>query len=129
MITDENLDKYKNIIKSKPYFSLMEYGDTYYFGLILNNIDFICTFYDLEKIQEIHVDKFLNFVEQWWWESNRKEPINLFLGSKMQEFVYAIKHLSAKEMKIIMGYNITIEEKKVKKRNTRKRVVYHKVNN
>lgn len=107
----------------------MEYGDTYYFGLILNNIDFICTFYDLEKIQEIHVDKFLNFVEQWWWESNRKEPINLFLGSKMQEFVYAIKHLSAKEMKIIMGYNITIEEKKVKKRNTRKRVVYHKVNN
>jgi hypothetical protein len=57
--------------------------------------------------------------EIWWWESNRKIPINIFLKKEMQFFRYAIKTFSSKDIEVIFGPTVNlseIAEKRIKRK-------------
>jgi hypothetical protein len=62
---------------------------------------------------------FLEMGETWWWESNRKIPINIFLKSEMQIFRPYIKTFNSKDVELIFGplVNLSeIAEKRVKRK-------------
>lgn len=80
------------------------YGEFEYIGVIQNSDDSITTVYDFGAIKEAKVkEKFLNLAEQWWWESNRKIPINLFLKKDWAEFKVYLRTLNSKNVEVKFG--------------------------
>jgi hypothetical protein len=62
---------------------------------------------------------FLEMGEVWWWESNRKIPINIFLKKEMQIFRPFIKTFNSKDAELVFGplVNLSeIAEKRVKRK-------------
>ena len=62
---------------------------------------------------------FLEMGEAWWWESNRKIPINIFLKQEMQIFRPFIKTFNAKDVELMFGPTVNlseIAEKRVKRK-------------
>ena len=76
--------------------------------------------YDISAIKSDEEKKiFLEMGEAWWWESNRKIPINIFLKKEMQTFRYAIKTFNSKDTEIVFGpvVNLSeIAEKRIKRK-------------
>ena len=68
---------------------------------------------DLEK------QGFLELGEQWWWESNRKIPINIFLKGELNMYRRYIKTLNSKDIELVFGPIVNlneIAEKRVKRK-------------
>jgi hypothetical protein len=62
---------------------------------------------------------FLELGESWWWESNRKIPINIFLKKEMGMFRHTIKTFNSKDVEILFGPTVNlseIAEKRVKRK-------------
>jgi hypothetical protein len=63
--------------------------------------------------------KFLELGEVWWWESNRKIPINIFLKEDMTLFRYMIKTFNSKDVSVVFGPTVNlcdIAEKRTKRK-------------
>jgi hypothetical protein len=93
-----------NINNQLPFISVIQYGDNEYVGIIINQDNFVTSFYDLSliKVSEDR-SKILELGEVWWWESKHRIPINIFLNGDMDEFQYAIKTFNTKDVRIVMG--------------------------
>lgn len=107
-----------NIEEQLPFISVIHYGDSEYVGIIINQDQFVTSFYDLESI----VDKaaFLEIGEIWWWESNRQLPINIFLRKEMEPYKESIKTFNSKDVRVILGPVVNISNlsvKRVKRKN------------
>jgi hypothetical protein len=62
---------------------------------------------------------FLEMGETWWWESNRKIPINIFLKREMQAFRPFIKTFNSKDVELVFGPVVNLSEvaeKRVKRK-------------
>ena len=103
-----------------PFISCLKSNDREYVGIIVNCDDYVSSMYDLSMI--IDEDKkvlFLELGEVWWWESNRKIPINIFLKKEMQPFKPYIKTFSSKDVEMIFGPTVNlseIAEKRIKRK-------------
>jgi hypothetical protein len=87
-----------------PFISLCVYADTEYIGIIQNRDILVTTFYDFGSLHDIdQKKKFLELANVWWYESNRKIPINIFLKTEWQEFRFCIKTFINKDLEIIHG--------------------------
>jgi hypothetical protein len=81
---------------------------------------YVASIYDISLIRDIG-DKnlFLELGESWWWESNRKIPINIFLKKEMIMFRHTIKTFNSKDVEILFGPTVNlseIAEKRVKRK-------------
>jgi hypothetical protein len=89
-------------------------------GLIINNDTYITSIYDIAVLRSGDERRiFLEMGEVWWWESNRKIPINIFLKKEMQLFKYTIKTFNSKDTVIVFGPTVNlseIAEKRVKRK-------------
>jgi len=88
-------------------------------GIIINLDTHVTSIYDIELIRTNDRKNFLELGETWWWESNRKLPINIFLKKEMQEFKYAIKTFNSKDVEVIFGPTVNlseIAEKRIKRK-------------
>jgi hypothetical protein len=68
---------------------------------------------DLEK------QLFLELGETWWWESNRRIPINIFLKEGMIVYRPYIKTFNSKDVEVVFGPTVNlgdIAEKRIKRR-------------
>jgi len=109
-----------NIEQNLPFISVLNYGDNEYVGIIINQDQFVTSFYDLNSIktpEELAI--FLEIGETWWWESNRQFPINIFCRDEIQPFSYAIKTFNSKDARVILGpvvnlMNLTLKRVKRK---------------
>ena len=103
-----------------PFISCLKSNDREYVGIIVNCDDYVASIYDLSMIiNEQHRVLFLEMGEVWWWESNRKIPINIFLKKEMQLFRPFIKTFNSKDAELIFGplVNLSeIAEKRVKRK-------------
>ena len=103
-----------------PFISCLKSNDKEYVGIIINCDDYVSSIYDLSMIIEENEKKsFLNLGEVWWWESNRKIPINIFLKKEMQAFKPYIKTFSSKDVEILFGPSVNlseIAEKRIKRK-------------
>ena len=103
-----------------PFVSCVKSNDVEYVGIIINLDSFVTSIYDISKIQTEDDRKlFLEMGETWWWESNRKIPINIFLKKEMQVFKYAIKTFNSKDIELVFGPAVNlseIAEKRIKRK-------------
>lgn len=103
-----------------PFISCLKSNDKEYVGIVINFDDYVASIYDLSMILgESERALFLEMGETWWWESNRKIPINIFLKTEMQLFRPFIKTFNAKDVELLFGpiVNLSeIAEKRIKRK-------------
>jgi hypothetical protein len=103
-----------------PFVSCVKSNDIEYVGIVINFDNFVTSIYDISVIKTDDERRlFLEMGEVWWWESNRKIPINIFLKKEMQLFRYAIKTFNSKDVTVIFGPTVNlseIAEKRVKRK-------------
>lgn len=114
------MSSYKTFQENYPFISCIKSNDIEYVGVIINFDNHIASIYDISLIrtdQERAI--FLEMGEVWWWESNRRIPINIFLKKEMQIFRYAIKTFNSKDVELIFGHSVNlseIAEKRIKRK-------------
>ena len=103
-----------------PFVSCVKSNDIEYVGIVINFDNFVTSIYDITVIKTDDERKlFLEMGEIWWWESNRKIPINIFLKKEMQIFRYAIKTFNSKDIELVFGPSVNlseIAEKRIKRK-------------
>ena len=110
----------KNLQENFPFISVVNYASDEYVGIIINQNSFITSMYDYSAIRnEASKKKFLELGEVWWWESNRKIPINIFLSQEIKDFNYAIKNFTTKDVDVLLGPTTSLNDiiiKRVKRK-------------
>jgi len=82
-----------------PFITCLKSNDKEYVGIVINYDTSVVSIYDLSMITGPSERKFfLEMGETWWWESNRKIPINIFLKREMQAFRPFIKTFNSKDV-------------------------------
>lgn len=110
----------ENVTEQLPFVSVLNYGDEEYVGIIINQDQYVTSFYDLNSIKTPEEKTmFLELGETWWWESNRQVPISIFLRIPIEPFRYAIKTFNSKDVRIVLGpvvnlMNLTVKRVKRK---------------
>jgi hypothetical protein len=93
-----------NIEQNLPFISVINYGENEYVGIIINQDQFVTSFYDLNAIKTPEEKTvFLDIGETWWWESNRQFPINIFCREQIYPFNYCIKTFNSKDVRVLLG--------------------------
>jgi hypothetical protein len=93
-----------NIEQNLPFISVLNYGEEEYVGIVINQDQYVTSFYDLNAIKTPEEKAvFLQIGETWWWESNRQFPINIFCRVQIQPFHYAVKTFNSKDVRVILG--------------------------
>ena len=111
---------FETLGKKFPFLSLIRKGDLEYVGIVQNQDNQVTSFYDYGRIM-LPQDKakFLKLGEIWWWESNRKIPINIFLKQDFQYFRSTLVTLSTKDIDIVHGPVVRLDDiakKRIKRR-------------
>jgi hypothetical protein len=110
----------EDIEQNLPFISVINYGGEEYIGIIINQDQFVTSFYDLNAIKTPEEKQaFLEVGETWWWESNRQFPISIFCKEQIHPFAYAIKTFNSKDVRVILGpvvnlMNLTLKRVKRK---------------
>jgi hypothetical protein len=103
-----------------PFITCIKSNETEYLGIIINLDSYVASIYDISVIKDTEEkNQFLELGEVWWWESNRRIPINIFLKTEMVLFRYAIKTFNSKDVEVIFGPTVNlseIAEKRVKRK-------------
>jgi hypothetical protein len=87
-----------------PYMTVINYVDKEFVGIVINQDTQITSMYDYANIRTDEEKKhFLELGEAWWWESNRKLPINIFMPTEMLAYKNAIRNFATKDVKIVLG--------------------------
>ena len=111
---------FETLGKKFPFLSLIRKGDLEYVGIVQNQDNQVTSFYDYGRLM-LPPDKakFLKLGEIWWWESNRKIPINIFLKQDFQYFRTTLVTLSTKDINIVHGPVVRLDDiakKRIKRR-------------
>ena len=110
-----------NTLKDKfPFLSLIQKGDMEFVGIVQNQDNNVISFYDYGRLMSPQ-DKmrYLKCGEIWWYESNRKLPINIFLKGDFRYFRTTLVTLNSKDIQIVEGPTVKLSEiskKRIKRR-------------
>ena len=104
-------DSYKKLLDQYPFISYITYGGNDYIGIIQNSDEIITTIYDYAALRTLaQKTAYLELADQWWWESNRLVPINVFLKQDWVEFRVCLKTFNSKDVEIKHGPYISLKE-------------------
>ena len=95
---------FEKLAEKYPFITLCVYANAEYIGVVQNRDDAVTTIYDFGSVltQDEKVE-YLELAAQWWWESNRSIPINIFLRGDWEKFKYTLKTFSNKDLEILHG--------------------------
>ena len=111
---------FKTLRDKFPFLSLLQKGDMEFVGIVQNQDNNVISFYDYGRLMSPQ-DKmrYLKCGEIWWYESNRKLPINIFLKGDFKYFRSTLVTLNSKDIIIVEGPTVRlsdISKKRVKRR-------------
>ena len=111
---------FKTLRDKFPFLSLIQKGDMEFVGIVQNQDNNVISFYDYGRLMQPQ-DKmrYLKCGEIWWYESNRKLPINIFLKGDFKYFRTTLVTLNSKDVVIVEGPTVKlsdISKKRVKRR-------------
>ena len=111
---------FKTLRDKFPFLSLIRKGDMEFVGIVQNQDCSVISFYDYGRLMNPQ-DKmrYLKCGEIWWYESNRKMPINIFLKGEFRYFRTTLVTLNSKDVEIAEGPTVKLSEiskKRVKRR-------------
>ena len=93
----------EEIKENYPFLSLVQVGKIEQVGIIQNADPKVLSIYCVDSVPKALIEDFLQFGQTWWWESNRKLPINIFIGKDFIKFKNALKTFSAKDCSVSFG--------------------------
>ena len=95
---------FEKLTEKYPFITLCVYANVEYIGVVQNRDDAVTTIYDFGSVlsQQDKLD-FLELASQWWWESNRSIPINIFLRGEWDEFRICLRTFVNKDLEILHG--------------------------
>ena len=97
-------DSYKTLLDQYPFISYITYGGNDYIGIIQNSDEIITSIYDYAALRTLaQKTLFLELADQWWWESNRSIPINIFLKKDWDVFRPCLRTFANKDLEILHG--------------------------
>ena len=103
-----------------PFLSLIRKGDMEFVGIVQNQDNQVISFYDYGRIMSPQDKmKFLKLGEIWWYESNRKIPINIFIKGEFKYFRTTLVSLNSKDIEIAHGPTLRLSDiakKRIKRR-------------
>ena len=111
---------FKTLRDKFPFLSLIRKGDMEFVGIVQNQDNNVISFYDYGRLMSPQ-DKmrYLKCGEIWWYESNRKLPINIFLKGDFKYFRTTLVTLNSKDVEIVEGPTVRLSDisnKRVKRR-------------
>jgi hypothetical protein len=111
---------FKTLRDKFPFLSLIRKGDMEFVGIVQNQDNNVISFYDYGRLMSPQ-DKmrYLKCGEIWWYESNRKLPINIFLKGDFKYFRTTLVTLNSKDVVIVEGPTVRladISKKRVKRK-------------
>jgi hypothetical protein len=122
-------DTHKKLLDQYPFISFITYGGNDYIGIIQNFDEVITTIYDFAALRTLEQKtRFLELADQWWWESNRLVPINVFLKADWAQFRACLKTFNSKDVTIEHGPYISLKEIASKRSKRRSITLVRKVN-
>lgn len=109
-------------LKTKfPFLSCVKHVNDEFVGILLNQDQFVTSIYVYDDISSIQLkQKFLSLGEEWWWESNRTIPINIFFNRDFEIFKRYIKSFTTKDVEIVFGPATSlnnVQKKRIIRRN------------
>lgn len=109
-------------LKTKfPFLSCVKHVNDEFVGILLNQDQFVTSIYVYDNISSIKLkQKFLSLGEEWWWESNRTIPINIFFNRDFEIFKKYIKSFTTKDVEIVFGPATSlnnVQKKRIIRRN------------
>jgi hypothetical protein len=111
---------FQKLSENHPFITVCTYANLEYVGIIQNRDDVVTTFYDYGSIVEQDLKiLFLELGENWWWESNRLIPINIFLRDDWSVFRPYLKTFNNKGLNVLHGPTTSLNElakKRIKRR-------------
>ena len=106
----------KDIEEKFPFLSVVTYGGNEYIGIINNQDAFITSMYIYTDLRSDEAKaKFIELGEDWWWESNRMIPINIFLNKDMEQFRPVLMTMNSKDVKVTLGPTVNLNKLSVKR--------------
>lgn len=118
----------KALLAQYPYLTYIVYGGNDYVGIVQNADEQITTIYDFGSLKTPEQKaKFLELGEQWWWESNRIIPINVFLKQDWTLFKFCVKTMNSKDVEIKYGPQTSLKEIAAKRSKRRSITLVRKV--
>lgn len=105
-----------------PFLTLIKVGKEEYLGIVQNCDQRLISLYNYAVMPQEAKAIFLEYGRSWWWESNRKLPINIFIGSDFEMFRNFLLSFSIKETEILFGPTVQLSDLTQSKRVRRKTV-------
>ena len=111
---------FKTLRDKFPFLSLIRKGEMEFVGIVQNQDNQVISFYDYGRIMSPQDKmKFLKLGEIWWYESNRKIPINIFIKREFKYFRTTLVSLNSKDIEIVHGPTLRLSDiakKRIKRR-------------
>lgn len=112
--------KYQKLLEQYPFLTVISYAGNEYLGIVQNVDTQIASMYVYGKLNSIEdKQKFLELGDEWWWETNRKLPINIALLNRWP-FQYCCQSFNVKQMEVTAGPEVRLQNcitKRIKRRN------------
>lgn len=122
------MEEIEQLLSRYPFITYLVYGGNDYIGIVQNSDEQITTIYDFASLKVPEQKKrFLELGEQWWWESNRIIPINVFLKQEWAEFKFCVKTMNSKDVVIRVGPQINLKEMAAKRSKRRSITLIRKI--
>lgn len=113
------ITKYQEFLEQYPFLTVISYAGNEYLGIIQNVDTQIASMYLYERLKTVEEKKlFLQLGDEWWWETNRRLPINIALRNRWP-FQWACQSFNVKQMEIIAGPEVRLSNsitKRIKRR-------------
>ena len=111
--------KHQKLLDEYPFLTVIEYAGKEYLGIVQNIDSHVASVYIYERLANTNERvKFLQLGEEWWWETNRKLPINIALINRWK-FAHCIMSFNVKQLEIVAGPEVRLSNsitKRIKRR-------------
>ena len=111
--------KHQKLLDEYPFLTVIEYAGKEYLGIVQNIDSHVASVYIYERLANTNERvKFLQLGEEWWWETNRKLPINIALINRWN-FAHCVMSFNVKQLEIVAGPEVRLQDcitKRIKRR-------------
>jgi|TARA_B100000929_G_C15444127_1_gene398990 hypothetical protein len=111
--------KHQKLLDEYPFLTVIEYAGKEYLGVVQNIDSHVASVYVYERLKDKNERvRFLRLGDEWWWETNRKLPINIALLNRWN-FAHCVQSFNVKQMEIVAGPEVRLSNsitKRIKRR-------------
>lgn len=106
-----DITRLREIREKFPFLTILkDNSDTYFVGIIQNISSSFLGVYLVDPLEHTDIMKLLEYGYEWWYGSNRKIPISVYLKTEMGYFKKCFRNFPLKEVSIIDGPVLSVTD-------------------